>query len=128
MERGSGSTAPTVALIAAISLLWVVPFCLFHQASTLTYQNVVSHDSNHGSSSPALCDAHVLHAAVAGQETGADTKAGLGLRSFPPSTALRGQFSNVRRHELSGIRLSGFRSASPASSNKLHSLYAVYQI
>jgi hypothetical protein len=117
-----------VALIVAICLLWVYPFCLFHQASTAAYQYVTSSESEHGSASPAICDAHLFQAAITGQETGADAKVGLGLHSFPPSTTLREQFWMVRHHELSGVLLFGSRSASLASSNKLHSLYAVYQI
>ncbi|PWB78344.1 MAG: hypothetical protein C3F08_08735 [Candidatus Methylomirabilota bacterium] len=128
MGRGSGSTAPTVALIAAICLLWVYPFCLFHQASTGGYHRMTSPDFDHDSSSPALCDAHLLHAAVTGQETGADTRAGLSLHSVPPATILHAQFWHVKHRELSGIALSGSWSASFASSNKLHILYTVYQI
>lgn len=128
MGRGSGSTAPTIALIAAICLLWVYPFCLFHQASTGAYHHITSPDFDHDSSPPALCDVHLLHAAVTGQETGADTKVGLSLRSFPPSTTVCEQFWGVRHHKLSGALLSGSRSASLASSNKLHILYVVYQI
>lgn len=128
MGRGSGSTAPTVALIAAISLLWAYPFCLFHQASTAAYHYADSSEFDHGSSPPALCDAHVLHAVVTVQEVGADTKAGLSLHSFPPSTTLREQFWVVRHYELSGALPPGLSSASLASSARLHSLYAVYQI
>ncbi|MCZ7626500.1 MAG: hypothetical protein C3F12_01610 [Candidatus Methylomirabilota bacterium] len=128
MGRGFGSTAPTVALIAAICLLWVYPFCLFHQAGTVAYRYVASSEFDHGSSPPALCDAHVLHAVVTGQEVGADTKAGLSLQSFPPSTTPREQFWVVRHYELSGALPSGLSSVSLASSVRLHSLYAVYQI
>ncbi|MBZ0169743.1 hypothetical protein MELA_01840 [Candidatus Methylomirabilis lanthanidiphila] len=130
MGRGSGSTAPTVALITAICLLWIYPYCFFHQASTGTSHYVALPDFEHGSSSPspALCDAHLLHAAVTGQETGAGTKAGLSLQSVPPPATLCEQFWGSRHHELSGTLLPGSRSASLASSNKLHSLYAVYQI
>lgn len=128
MGRGSGSTAPTVALIAAICLLWVYPFCLFHQVSTATYQRVTSSDFDHGSSIPALCDAHLFHAVVTGQEAGADVKSGLSIRISPPSTTLCERFWVIRHHELSGALLSGLPSASPSSSNKLHMLYAVYQI
>lgn len=128
MGRGSGSTAPTVAFIAAISLLWVYPFCLFHQASTVAYHRVTSPDSDHGSSPPAICDAHLFQAAVTGQETGADAKIGLSLHSFPPSTMLCKQFWVVRHHELSSALLSDLRPASLSSSNRLHILYAVYQI
>lgn len=120
MGRGSGSTARTVALIAAICLLWVYPFCLFHQAGTIAYHRVTSPDFDHSSSPPAICDAHLFHAVVTGQETGADAKIGLSLHSFPPSTMLGKQFRVVRHHELSGALLS--------SSNRLHILYAVYQI
>lgn len=128
MGRGSGSTAPTVALIAAICLLWVYPFCLFHQVSTVAYQRVTSSDFDHSSSSPVLCDAHLFHAAVTGQETGANVKASLSLHSYPPSTTACEQFWGVRHHELSGALLSGSRFASLASSNTLHSLYAVYRV
>lgn len=128
MERGSGSTAPTVAFIAAICLLWVYPYCFFHQANTATYQRATSSDSDHSSSIPALCDAHLFHAAVTGQETGVDAKAGLSLHSVPPSTTLREQFWDVRHHELSGVLLPGSRLISPSSSHKLHIFYAVYQI
>ena len=128
MGRGSGSTAPTVALIAAICVLWVYPFCLVHQVTTVAYQRIASPASDHSSSSPVLCDAHVLHAVVAGQGAGVGEKAGLSHRSYPPSTTVCEQFWGVRHHELSGALLPGFRSASFASSNKLHSLYAVYQI
>ncbi len=128
MGRGFGSTAPTVALIAAISLLWVYPFCLFHQASTVAYHRVTSPDFDHSSSPPAICDAHLFHAAVTGQETGADAKIGLSLQSIPLSTTLCERFRVVRHHELSGALLSDFRPASLSSSNRLHILYAVYQI
>lgn len=128
MGRGSGSTAPTVALIAAICVLWVYPYCVFHQASTATYQHATSSDSDHSSSVPALCDAHLFHAAVTGQETGADVKAGLSLHGVPPSTTLCERFWVVRHHELSGVLLSGSRLISPSSAHKLHIFYAVYQI
>lgn len=128
MGRGSESTAPTVALIAAICLLWVYPFCLFHQVTTVADQRIASPASDHNSSSPVLCDAHVLHAVVAGQETGVGEKAGLGHRSYPPSTTVCEQFWGVRYHELSGALLPGSPSGSLASSNTLHSLYAVYRI
>lgn len=128
MGRGSGSTAPTVALIAAICLLWVYPLCLLHQVDIFTYHYVAPSASSHSSSSPAACDAHVLHAVVTGQETGADTKAGLSLCSVPPSTTLREQLWGVRRHELNGALLPGSWSASLVTSNKLRILYAVYQI
>src|SRR5574337_1633409 len=125
MERGSGSTARTVALIAAICLLWVYPFCLFHQVSTVGYQRVTSSDFDHGSSPPALCDAHLFHAVITGQETGADAKTGLNLHSFSLSTTLCERFWVVRHHELSGALLPGSRSVLLFSSNKLHILYAV---
>ena len=117
-----------MALIAAVCLLWVYPFCLFHQVSTVAYQRVASPDFDHGSSPPAICDAHLLHAAVTGQETGADVRAGLSLHSVPLSTTLCERFWVVRRHELSGALLPDIRSASLSSSNKLYMLYAVYQI
>jgi hypothetical protein len=128
MGRGFGSTAPTVALIAAICLLWVYPFCLFHQVPTVAFQRIASPESDHSSPPPVLCDAHVLHVVVAVQGTGVGEKAGLSHRSYPLSTTVREQFWGVRHHELSGALLPGSRSALRASSNKLHSLYAVYQI
>lgn len=128
MGRGFGSTAPTVALIAAISLLWVFPFCLFHQAGTATYRFVTPTQSDHGSSPPAICGAHLFHAAVTGQETGADARVGLSIRISPPSTILCERLWVVRRLALSGASLPGLPAALPSSSNKLYSLYAVYQI
>jgi hypothetical protein len=128
MGRGSGSTAPTVALIAAICLLWVYPFCLFHQASTIAYHRVTSPDFDHSSSPPAICDAHLLHAVATGQETGADAKTGVSLRSEPLRAIPYERFLAVRHHELSGRVLPASRSAWLSASKELYVLYVVYQI
>ncbi len=128
MVRRSGSTAPTVAFITIICLLWVYPFCLFHQVSTVTFQYVTSSESDHGSASPALCDVHLFHAVATGQETGTGAKVGLSLHSVPPSITLCERFWVVKHHELSSALPPGFRLASLTSSDNLHILYAVYQI
>ena len=128
MRRGSGSAAPTVALIAAICLLWVYPFCLFHQAGTGAYHRITLLDFDHDSSPPAICDSHLFHATVTGHATGADAKNAHSLHRVSPSTTLCAQFWSARHHELNGALLPASRSVSLASFNKLHILYAVYQI
>lgn len=128
MGRGSGSIARTIALIATICLLWVYPFCLFHQVGAVAYQRITSSDLDHDSSPPALCDGHQLYAALSGQETGAGAKAGVGLRSEPLRIISHEQFSAARRHELTGALLPASRSASLSASKALYMLYVVYQI
>ncbi|MBZ0158979.1 hypothetical protein [Candidatus Methylomirabilis sp.] len=124
MGRGSGSIVPTIALITVICLLWVYPFCLFHQASAAAYQRDPSSDLDHGSSPPALCDDSHLYAASNSQVAGADTKAGISLRIEPLRAIPRERFSAVRRHELTDLLLPASRSTSKA----LRMLYVVYQI
>ncbi|MDD5559918.1 hypothetical protein [Candidatus Methylomirabilis sp.] len=128
MGRGSGSLAPTMALITAICLLWVYPFCLFHQVSAVAYQRVTLSDFDHSSSHPLLCDGHQLYAALSGQETGAGAKAGISLRTEPLQAIPHERFSAVRRQEPTGPLLLAFRSAALSSSKELYVLNVVYQI
>lgn len=127
MGRGSGSTAPTVALITVICLLWVSPFCLFHQASAVAYQRVTSSDLDHSSSPLAFCDDSHLYAASNSQVAGG-AKAGIGLHIEALRAIPHERFSAARHHELSSALLSGSRAALLSSSNKLQILYMVYQI
>lgn len=128
MGRGSGSIASTIALIAAICLLWVYPFCLVHQVSAAAYQRVTSSDLDHGSSPPVLCDGHQFYAALSGQETGVGAKAGVNLRIESLRAIAHERFSAVGRHELTGALLPASRSASLSASKALYMLYVVYQI
>jgi hypothetical protein len=128
MGLGSGSTARTMALITAVCLLWVYPFCLFHQASASAFQRVIPSDLDHSSSSLVLCDDSHLDTASSSSVTGAGGKAGLGLYGFAPSTIPCEHFSVIRIHELTGSLFPASRSASLIPSTKLHILYAVYQI
>lgn len=127
MGRGSGSITQTMALIAAICLLWVYPFCLFHEVSTGVEQRVTTSDLDHGSSPPAVCDAHLLNAAVIDQETDISAKAGVSIRIPHRPAVLHDQFSGVRRY----ARFASHpipRSPSPVRSKELYVLHAVYQI
>ena len=128
MGRGSGSISQTTALVAAICLLWVYPFCLFHEASAATSARVITSDLDHGSSPPAVCDAHLFYAAVSGQETAAGAKAGAGPRIQSLRAVPHERFSIVSQHELAAGFLPASRSAPLASSKELYILYAVYQI
>lgn len=124
MGRGSGSVAPTMALITAICLLWVYPFCLFHQASATAYQHVASSDLDHSSSPPTLCDDYHLYAASNGHVTGAGTS----LRSEVLRAIPYERFSAVKQHVLADSLLPASRSVSLPSSKELYVLYVVYQI
>ncbi|GEM_PF-2027868 len=128
MGRGSGSIARTMALIAAICLLWVYPFCFFHQASAVAYQHVTSSDLDHRSSPPVACDDSHLYAVSSGQVTSAGAKAGVSLRIEPLRAIPCERFLAVRRHELTGPLLPASRSASLSASKALYVLYVVYQI
>lgn len=128
MGRVSGSVTQTMALIVAICLLWVYPFCLFHEVSVVAYQRVITSDLDRGSSPAAVCDYHLLYAAVIGQDTATGAKAGASLR-IPHLPAIPYErFSAVRRNELAGALLPATRSASLSSSKELYVLYVVYQI
>ena len=128
MGRGSGSISQAMALIAAVFLLWDYPICLFHEVSAGAAQRVVTSDLDHGSSPPAVCDDHLLYAALSGQETGVGAKAGISLRIEPLRAIPCERFLAVRRHELTGPLLPASRSASLSASKALYILYAVYQI
>ena len=128
MGRGSGSISQAMALVAAICLLWVYPLCLFHEVSAASSSRVITSDLDHGSSPPAVCDAHLFYAAVSGQETAAGAKAGVSLRIEPLRAILHERFSVISQHELAAGFLPASRSAPLASSKELYILYAVYQI
>jgi hypothetical protein len=124
MGLGSGSVAPTMALITAICLLWVYPFCLFHQVSADAYQRTTLSDLDHSSSHPVLCDDYHLYAASNGHVTGAGTS----LRTEPLQAIPYERFSAVKQHALVDSLLPASRSASLSSSKELYVLYVVYQI
>ena len=128
MGRGSGSITQTMALIAAVCLLWVYPICLFHEGSAGATQGVSTSDLYHGSSSPALCDDHQICAALSGRETDISANSGVSLRIEPLRVLPHEWFSVVRRRELAGPLLPASRSASLSASKGLCVLYAVYQI
>lgn len=128
MERGSGSIAPTIALITAICLLWVSPICLFHQASAVAYQRVTLSDPHHGSSALTLCDDSHLYAASNSHVAGAGAKTDINLRIEPLRTISHEQFSATGGHEPVGSVFPASRSALLASSKELYVLNVVYQI
>lgn len=128
MGRGTGSISPTMALLTAICLLWVYPFCLFHQASVVAYQRVTSSDSNPNSSPPVLCDDHQLCVALSGHKVTAAAKAGLDLRHKTLQVILHERFLTVGRHAPMCGGLHGVCSVSLSPPKALHVLYAVYQI
>lgn len=128
MGRRSGSIAQTMALIAAVCLLWVYPICLFHEVSAGASQGVITSDLYHGSSSPAICDDHQLCAVLSGLETDISANSGVSLQIEPLRAIPHEWFSVVRRRELAGAFLPASRSASLSASKELYMLYAVYQI
>ena len=128
MGRGSGSIAPTMALITAICLLWVSPICLLHQVSAGAYQLVILSDPHHGSSALALCDDSHLYAASNSHAADTGAKAGINPRIEPLRVISHEPLSAVKGYEPTGFVFPASRSASLSASKELYVLNVVYQI
>lgn len=128
MGQGSGPIASTVALIVAICLLWVYPFCLVHQANAAAYQRVIPSNSTHDSSPLAPCDDSHLYVTSNSQVSNAGAKAGIGHQVESLRAVPREQCSFAGRHTLTGPLFPASRSASLSPSKGLYALYVVYQI